>query len=149
MRCQQNPDLAPPVRFAGDAYQGYLLVDSITRNQYGSLLVSVGMVFPFVWWILRFPSTALLAVLPIFSVITLRMGVDLPLHWLVRLRLASKKTPDWETAIRKIGRNIGGAILLNGLVLLFEFGRTSEPGAGFAGVRRLDHGLPTACQGWP
>jgi predicted RND superfamily exporter protein len=102
----------PGIRFAGDAYRGYRLINSITRNLRASLLASLGMTFCLVILMLRSLKMACLAVLPVslavlwsfgvmgwmgvplgvatstFSAIALGMGVDFSLHWMARFRLA-------------------------------------------------------------
>jgi uncharacterized protein len=103
------------IRFAGNAYQGYLLIDSITRNLRTSLLASLAMTFGLVTLMLRSLKMAVLAVLPVslavlwnfgvmgwmgvplgvatstFSAIALGMGVDFSLHWMARFRLARQQ----------------------------------------------------------
>jgi predicted RND superfamily exporter protein len=105
----------PRIRYAGNAYRGYLLVDSITRNLRTSLLASLAMTFGLVILMLRSLKMACLAVLPVslavlwnfgvmgwigvplgvatstFSAIALGMGVDFSLHWMARFRLARQQ----------------------------------------------------------
>jgi predicted RND superfamily exporter protein len=134
------------IRYAGNAYRGYLLVDSITRSLRMSLLASLAMTFVLVLAMLRSVKLACLAVLPVslavlwnfgamgwigvplgvatstFSAIALGMGVDFALHWMARFRLSQDQEPDWEQALRITGGRTGGAILLNAAVLIIGFG---------------------------
>jgi predicted RND superfamily exporter protein len=140
----QGPASHP--RFTGDAYRGYLLVDSITESQYGSLLTALLVVFALLLGMLRSFVLALLGILPVslaifwnfglmgwsemplgvatstFSAIAIGIGVDFALHWIARLRLAVRETPDWEAAVSLTNASSGGAILVNGLALFFGFG---------------------------
>ncbi|HUK91349.1 MAG TPA: MMPL family transporter, partial [Blastocatellia bacterium] len=105
----------PRIRYAGNAYRGYLLIDSITKNLRTSLLASLAMTFGLVILMLRSLKMAVLAVLPVslavlwnfgvmgwlgvplgvatstFSAIALGMGVDFSLHWMARFRLARQQ----------------------------------------------------------
>ena len=136
----------PKIRYAGNAYRGYLLVDSITRNLRLSLLASLAMTFVLVLAMLRSFKLACLAVLPVslavlwnfgvmgwvgiplgvatstFSAIALGMGVDFALHWMARFRLSQDQHPDWQQALKVTGARTGGAILLNAAVLVVGFG---------------------------
>lgn len=136
----------PTVRFAGDAYLGYLLVHEIAVSQTSSLLVSLALNLLVVWWMLRSVSASLLAVLPVslsilwnfgfmgwvglpvgvatsmFSAIALGIGVDYAMHWLAKFRISLDSGAGWEEALRLTAASSGGAILLNGLVLLSGFG---------------------------
>jgi Cu/Ag efflux pump CusA len=136
----------PGIRYGGNAYRGYLLVDSITRNLRLSLLASLAMTFVLVLAMLRSFKLACLAVLPVslavlwnfgvmgwfgvplgvatstFSAIALGMGVDFALHWLARFRLSQDQEGDWQQALRVTGARTGGAILLNAAVLVVGFG---------------------------
>jgi predicted RND superfamily exporter protein len=138
--------IAPKIRYAGNAYRGYLLVDSITRNLRLSLLASLAMTFVLVLAMLRSLKLACLAVLPVslavlwnfgamgwigvplgvatstFSAIALGMGVDFALHWMARFRLSQDQQPDWQHALSVTGARTGGAILLNAAVLIVGFG---------------------------
>ena len=111
-----GPDL--PIRYAGDAYRGFRLVDSITKNLRTSLLASLAMTFFLVVLMLRSFKLAFLAILPVslavlwnfglmgwigvplgvatstFSAIALGLGVDFSLHWLARFRLAREQSKD-------------------------------------------------------
>ena len=137
---------APTLRFAGNAYRGYLLVGSITRNLRTSLLASLGMTFLLVVTMLRSVKLAFLAVLPVslavlwnfgvmgwlgvplgvatstFSAIALGMGVDFALHWMARFRLSQGQESGWQAALKVTGARTGGAILLNAAVLILGFG---------------------------
>jgi len=136
----------PRLRYSGNAYRGYLLVDAITRNLRTSLLASLGMTLLLVLAMLRSIKLACLAVLPVslavlwnfgamgwlgiplgvatstFSAIALGMGVDFALHWMARFRLSQDQEPDWQQALRITGGRTGGAILLNAAVLIIGFG---------------------------
>jgi hydrophobe/amphiphile efflux-3 (HAE3) family protein len=134
------------VRFSGDAYLGYLLVDMIARSQRLSLLASLLVNLVVVWFMVRSVPAAVLAVLPVslsilwnfgfmgwadvplgiatstFSAIALGIGVDYALHWIARLRLSLDSGSSWDEAMAQTAATTGGAILLNGLVLVFGFG---------------------------
>src|SRR5262249_1455838 len=137
---------ASQIRYSGNAYRGYLLVDAITRNLRTSLLASLGMTFLLVLAMLRSIKVACLAVLPVslavlwnfgamgwlgiplgvatstFSAIALGMGVDFALHWMARFRLSQDQERGWRQALRVTGARTGGAILLNAAVLIVGFG---------------------------
>lgn len=136
----------PSLHFAGDAYLGYLLVDMIANSQRSSLLASLLVNLVVVWLMVRSVPASLLALLPVslsilwnfgfmgwagmplgiatstFSAIALGIGVDYSLHWLARLRIGLDSGCGWSEAMRLTAGSTGGAILLNGLVLVFGFG---------------------------
>lgn len=136
----------PDVRLAGDAYLSYRLVDSIARSQRRSAFAALLMTFLTVLWMLRSVATSVLAVVPValsviwnfgfmgwsglplgvatstFCAIAFGIGVDFALHWIARLRLGLERGLGWEEAIRFTGRTTGGAMLLQGLVLVLGFG---------------------------
>jgi predicted RND superfamily exporter protein len=140
------PGPRPAVHPAGDAYLGYLLVDSIGQGQQSSALIALLVTFAAVWWMVRSVPSALMAVLPVtlsvcwnfgfmgwagmplgvatstFCAIALGVGVDFAIHWLARLRIALHRGLAWEEALRWVGATTGGAILLQGYVVLFGFG---------------------------
>lgn len=135
----------PDVRLAGDAWLGHLLVDSIARSQRSSALAALAATFLMVLWMLRSFSSAALAVLPValsvlwnfglmgwiglplgvatstFCAIAFGIGVDFAIHWIARLRLGLARGLEWEEAIRFTGASTGGAILLQGAVVLLGF----------------------------
>jgi uncharacterized protein len=141
-----GPGGNPSVRFAGDSYLGYELVHEIAVSQTSSLLVSLVLNLLVVWWMLRSVSGSLLAVLPVslsilwnfgfmgwvglpvgvatsmFSAIALGIGVDYAMHWLAKFRISLDAGASWEEALRLTAASSGGAILLNGLVLVSGFG---------------------------
>ncbi len=141
----QLPAGKPDVRLAGDAWLGHLLVDSIARSQRSSALAGLAATFLTVLWMLRSTSSAALAVLPVtlsvlwnfgfmgwiglplgvatstFCAIAFGIGVDFALHWIARLRLGLARGLEWNEAIRFTGASTGGAILLQGLVVLLGF----------------------------
>jgi len=136
----------PVLRFTGDAYLGYRLVDLIANSHTSSLLASLLLNLVVVWLMVRSVPAALLAILPVslsilwnfgfmgwtglplgiatstFSAIALGIGVDYALHWLARLRIGLDAGCTWDEAMRLTAGSTGGAILLNGLVLVFGFG---------------------------
>jgi predicted RND superfamily exporter protein len=136
----------PQIRFAGDAYLGYLLVDSIARAQRTSLVGALAAILIAVFWMLRSVSDSVLAVLPVsiavlwnfgfmgwvglplgvatstFSAISIGMGIDFALHWLARERLALQSGFSWEEALGQTAASTGGAVLLQGVSLLLGFG---------------------------
>lgn len=136
----------PAVQFTGDAYLGYLLVDMIANSQRSSLLASLLINLVVVWFMVRSIPASLLALLPVslsilwnfgfmgwadlplgiatstFSAVALGIGVDYALHWLAKLRLSLDAGSSWSEAVQLTAGSTGGAILLNGLVLVFGFG---------------------------
>jgi uncharacterized protein len=134
---QHRMEGGPGIRYAGDAYRGYRLIDSITRNLRTSLLTSLGMTFFLVILMLRSLKMACLAVLPVslavlwsfgvmgwmgvplgvatstFSAIALGMGVDFSLHWMARFRLARARG---RVVAREISPQAGEAAQLPGKV---------------------------------
>ncbi len=103
------------------------------------------MTFLIVWWMLRSWTTAVLVVLPVtlsvawnfgfmgwtglplgvatstFCAIAFGVGVDFALHWIARLELGLGRGLGWREAVRFTGESTGGAILLQGLVLVLGF----------------------------
>lgn len=139
-------DAWSPPRFAGDAYLGYLLVDSIARSQRGSLAIALALTLLLVGAMFGSWKEALLAVLPVsvailwnfgfmgwcslplgvatstFSAIALGIGVDFALHWIASLRLALGQGAGWQEAVGRSSATSGVAILVQGAVLLLGFG---------------------------
>lgn len=125
----------PAIRFAGDAYLAYLLVDSIAGSQASSALAALAATLLIVWWMLRSAVPALLAVLPVavsvvwnfgvmgwlgvplgvatsmFCAIVFGVGIDFALHWIGRFRLGLARGMSWERALRFTARTTGSAIL--------------------------------------
>jgi uncharacterized protein len=141
------PGAQPPrVRFAGDAWLGRLLVDLISRSQGVSLLAAIVFNLLVVWVMLRSWGDSILVILPVtlavlwnfglmgwlgmplgvatstFSAIALGIGIDFALHWQAKLRLELAAGKSWEEALRGTASSTGGAILLNGIVLICGFG---------------------------
>lgn len=136
---------APEVRLAGDAWLGHLLVGSIARSQSGSAWTALIATFLTVLCMVRSFPSALLAVLPVglsvlwnfgfmgwaglplgvatstFCAIAFGIGVDFAIHWIARLRRGLESGLEWEEAIRCTGAGTGGAILLQGIVVLLGF----------------------------
>jgi predicted RND superfamily exporter protein len=139
------PEQTPIVRAAGDAYLGYRLVDSIASGQVTSALVALGSTFLVIWWMVRSIPKALLVVLPVtlsvvwnfgvmgwfglplgvatstFCAIAFGLGDDFAMHWIARLCLGLERGLAWDRAIRFTSGSTGGAILLQGFVVLFGF----------------------------
>ncbi|MGD2115768.1 MAG: MMPL family transporter [Acidobacteriota bacterium] len=131
---------------SGDAYLGHVLVGLIATSQRSSLLTALAVTLCVVWLVLRSLRAALLVVLPVllavlwnfgylgwiglplgvatstFSVIALGIGIDFALHWHETLRLRRKAGAPWARAVAETAESAGGAILLNGVVLLCGFG---------------------------
>jgi predicted RND superfamily exporter protein len=142
----QHGSSPPDVHFAGDAYLGFLLVDSIARAQRTSLVGALVAILILVFWMQRSVTASVLAVLPVslavlwnfgfmgwvglplgvatstFSAISIGMGVDFALHWLARERLALQSGASWEEAQSQTAASTGGAVLLQGVSLLLGFG---------------------------
>lgn len=138
-------DDGPTYRFAGDAYLGWLLIDSIARSQRSSLLVALVATCLIAGLMFASPRLGLLAVVPVvasilwnfgfmgwvslplgvatstFSAIALGIGVDFSIHWLARLELAIEEGRDWLTAVKETSATAGAAIFLHGLVLALGF----------------------------
>ncbi len=136
----------PAFGFTGDAYLGYRLVGLIANSHTSSLLASLLINLTVVWLMVRSIPAALLAILPVslsilwnfgfmgwtglplgiatstFSAIALGIGVDYALHWIARLRISLDAGCSWDEAMRLTAGSTGGAILLNGLILVFGFG---------------------------
>lgn len=136
----------PRLRFAGDAYLGYVLVDSITRSLRSSLVAALAATFLLVLVVLRSVTTALLVTLPVslavlvsfaalgwlgipvgvatstFSAIALGIGIDFALHWDAGLRRARRRHGDRLRVLYRSSLETGSAILLHGVVSLCGFG---------------------------
>jgi hypothetical protein len=134
------------ISFGGDAYLGYVLVDSIARSLWITLLVSLILVFAIVYPLVRSLRGATLAVLPValsvlwnfgfmgwaglpigvatstFSSIALGIGVDFAIQWTARLRAVLETAPTWESAVLTTQTSTGAAILLHSSVLMCSFG---------------------------
>lgn len=139
-------DGAPATDFAGDAYLGRTLVQLIADNQRVSVAAALLLNLLVVLIALRRLGDAVLVVLPValavlwnygwmgwsglplgvatstFSAIALGIGIDFALHWHETLKLRLQDGLSWERALSATGASAGGAILLNGLVLLCGLG---------------------------
>lgn len=137
---------APRASFAGDAFLGLRLVELIARGQWLGVVLAVGLNFVVVLLFLPNLRDALLVVLPVglavlwnygwmgwsglplgvatstFSAISLGIGIDFAIHWHETLKLRLRDTGSWEEGLRATGATSGGAILLNGVVLLCGLG---------------------------